>query len=185
MRTPRQLSITLPNDMADAIRQRVASGAYASESEVVRDGLRTLFARDRAIEAWVHTEVVGAYDALVADPTAAVGVDEVRARLSARHSQQQDAPSGERVAVNVPKRRDVSSHEAMARLFAFLQAVDVDCQRDPSATAITYGENAEGAEGEFILSLIQIFDARLTAVPTAEEKLEAEQRRNSMKNESE
>ncbi|MGP5072924.1 hypothetical protein ACTXOR_04470 [Arthrobacter rhombi] len=85
-----------------------------------------------------------------------------------------DDPAAEKITVSVPKRRDVSAHEAMARLFAFLQAVDVDCQRDPSGTAITYGEDAEGAEGEFILSLIEIFDARLTTVPTAEEKLEAE-----------
>lgn len=89
MRTTRQLSITLPNEMADALREQVVSGAYASESEVIRDGLRTLFARDQALEAWLHTEVVGAYDALVADPAAVVSVDEVRARLSAKYSKQQ------------------------------------------------------------------------------------------------
>ena len=46
MRTTRQLSITLPNDMADALRERVSRGEYASESEAVREGLRALFARD-------------------------------------------------------------------------------------------------------------------------------------------
>ena len=35
MRTTRQLSITLPNDMADGLRERVRSGEYASESEVM------------------------------------------------------------------------------------------------------------------------------------------------------
>ena len=45
MRTTRQLSITLPNDMADALRNRVSVGDYASESEVIREGLRALFAR--------------------------------------------------------------------------------------------------------------------------------------------
>ncbi|MEO7121840.1 MAG: type II toxin-antitoxin system ParD family antitoxin [Lacisediminihabitans sp.] len=89
MRTTRQLSITLPNEMADALRKRVDSGAYASESEVIRDGLRTLFARDQALESWLHTEVVTAYDALKADPTAGVSVDEVRSRLSAKYSKQQ------------------------------------------------------------------------------------------------
>src|SRR5829696_1838128 len=54
MRTTRQLSITLPIDMADALRERVRSGEYASESEVVRDGLRALFARDQAVEAWLR-----------------------------------------------------------------------------------------------------------------------------------
>ncbi|MDR2253003.1 MAG: ribbon-helix-helix domain-containing protein, partial [Bifidobacteriaceae bacterium] len=68
MRTTRQLSITLPIEMADALRERVRSGAYASESEVVRDGLRTLLSRDRALESWLRQEVAAAYDALAADP---------------------------------------------------------------------------------------------------------------------
>lgn len=88
MRTTRQLSITLPNEMADALRERVDSGAYASESEVIRDGLRTLFARDQAVESWLRTEVVTAYDALVADPAATVSTADVRARLSAKHVEQ-------------------------------------------------------------------------------------------------
>ncbi len=72
MRTTTQLSITLPNSMAEALKERVASGAYASESEVVRDGLRALFAREEAIEAWLRTEVAASYDELRADPTRAI-----------------------------------------------------------------------------------------------------------------
>lgn len=86
MRTTRQLSITLPNDMADAIRERVASGQYASESEVIRDGLRALFARDQAVETWLRQEVASAYDALIADPNDVASADEVRAHLAAKHS---------------------------------------------------------------------------------------------------
>src|SRR5680860_657058 len=63
MRTTRQLSITLPNEMADALRERVQSGEYASESEVIRDGLRALWARDQAVEAWLQGEVAASYDA--------------------------------------------------------------------------------------------------------------------------
>ena len=40
--------------MAKTIRAKVASGEYASESEVIRDGLRALMARDRAMESWVR-----------------------------------------------------------------------------------------------------------------------------------
>ncbi len=86
MRTTRQLSITLPNDMADALRERVRSGDYASESEVVRDGLRTLFARDRAIELWLLEEVAVTYDALAENPDDVVSAADVRARLAAKHS---------------------------------------------------------------------------------------------------
>ena len=85
MRTTKQLSITLPTEMADAIRAKVATGEYATESEVIRDGLRVLMARDRAVENWLLEQVVPAYDALKADPSRAVSVEQVRARLAAEH----------------------------------------------------------------------------------------------------
>ena len=50
MRSTQQFSITLPNEMAEAVRAKVAGGEYAIESEVIREGLRALLARDRAIE---------------------------------------------------------------------------------------------------------------------------------------
>ena len=78
MRTTRQLSITLPNDMADVVKAKVKTGQYASESEVIRDGLRALLARDRAVESWLHNQVGPAYDALKADPSRAVTADQVR-----------------------------------------------------------------------------------------------------------
>lgn len=85
MRTTQQFSITLPNEMADVVKTKVASGEYATESEVIRDGLRALMARDRAMEQWLRDQVGPAYDALAADPARAVGVDQVRARLAAEH----------------------------------------------------------------------------------------------------
>ena len=85
MRTTQQLSITLPNEMAEAVKSKVAAGEYATESEVIRDGLRTLLARDRAVESWLHEQVGPAYDALKADPSRAVTVDRVKARLAAEH----------------------------------------------------------------------------------------------------
>lgn len=90
MRTTQQFSITLPNEMANIIKTKVADGEYASESEVIRDGLRALMARDRAVENWLHQEVGPAFDALKANPESAIPVDQVRARLAARH-QKSDA----------------------------------------------------------------------------------------------
>jgi putative addiction module CopG family antidote len=87
MRSTRQLSVTLPNEMADLVREKVASGEYASESEVIRDGLRALQARDRAVEHWLRTEVVPAYDAIKADPARAIPIDEVRKTLARAHKQ--------------------------------------------------------------------------------------------------
>lgn len=85
MRSTQQFSITLPHDMAEAVRAKVAGGHYASESEVIRDGLRVLLARDRAVEDWLRKDVAAAYDRLKADPSRAVAVDAVKARLAAAH----------------------------------------------------------------------------------------------------
>ncbi len=85
MRTTQQFSITLPKEMADIVKTKVAAGEYATESEVIRDGLRVLMARDRAMENWLSQSVGPAYDALKASPARAVPLAKVRARLAAEH----------------------------------------------------------------------------------------------------
>lgn len=85
MRTTQQFSITLPTEMAEAVKAKVASGEYATESEVIRDGLRTLFARDKAMEMWLRSGIAPAYDALIADPASAVSLDQFRGLLAAAH----------------------------------------------------------------------------------------------------
>lgn len=85
MRSTQQLSITLPNEMAELVRAKVATGEYATESEVIRDGLRTLLARDRAVEEWLRGTVAPAYDALRADPSRGVSPAHVRSALSKAH----------------------------------------------------------------------------------------------------
>lgn len=85
MRTTQQLSITLPIEMAAIVKAKVEAGEYATESEVIRDGLRALIARDRAVESWLHGQVGPAYDALRSDPSRAISIDQVKARLQAEH----------------------------------------------------------------------------------------------------
>ena len=85
MRTTQQLSITLPIEMADAIKAKVSSGEYATDSEVIRDGLRALLARDRAVDVWLRDQVAPAYDALQADPSRAVSARRIRGRLAKEH----------------------------------------------------------------------------------------------------
>ncbi|WP_298217741.1 hypothetical protein [Halothiobacillus sp.] len=53
---------------------------------MIRDGLRALMARDRAVENWLSTMVAPAYDLLQADPTRAVSADQMRARLAAEYA---------------------------------------------------------------------------------------------------
>lgn len=81
MRTTQQMSITLPNEMADFVRDKVARGDYASDSEVLRDALRVLRERDRAVEAWLRDQVVPVAQALRDDPGRALSADQLRAEL--------------------------------------------------------------------------------------------------------
>ena len=82
MRTTQQFSITLPNEMADFAKAKVAAGEYATESEVIRDGLRTLLARDRAMEAWLREQVVPVAQALKADPGRTLSVAQAHEQLA-------------------------------------------------------------------------------------------------------
>lgn len=83
MRSTQQLSVTLPLEMAAQVKARVASGEYASESEVIRDGLRALQAREKAIDNWLREDIAPVYDAMNADPSRARSFAEVKAALDA------------------------------------------------------------------------------------------------------
>ena len=83
MRTTQQMSITLPLEMAQIVKEKVASGSYASESEVIREGIRALQERDAAVERWLRQEVGPTYDAHKANPDKASPLAEVQARLDA------------------------------------------------------------------------------------------------------
>jgi len=85
MRSTSALSITLPHDMAAMVKAKVSSGEYATESEVIRDGLRTLQARDKAVEAWLHGEVARSYDEYAANPSATIPAGKIMTRLRGSH----------------------------------------------------------------------------------------------------
>jgi len=74
-------TVSLPSEQSRYIDQLVDSGTYASASEVVRAGLRALEERDSAVERWLRTEVVQAYDELDANPGSAVPAEEVFTEL--------------------------------------------------------------------------------------------------------
>ena len=86
MSETRDLTVSLPAEMARLVREKVASGDYVSESDVVREGLELLLGDDPAFEAWLRTEAAAAYDAHVADPSRALSIDEVRRNLAALRS---------------------------------------------------------------------------------------------------
>lgn len=81
MRNTTPISVTLPHEMAALIKAKVASGEYATESEVVRDGLRALQARDAAIESWLRGEVARSYDEFAKNPKSGIPADVMMEQL--------------------------------------------------------------------------------------------------------
>lgn len=86
MPAPEKRTFSLPVEHAAFIDEKVASGDYASASEVVRAGLRALKERDDAVERWLREDVAATYDAIQADPTRGVPVREAFAILRSRRT---------------------------------------------------------------------------------------------------
>jgi len=86
MRTTQQFSITLPHEMADLVERKIKSGAYASVSEVMRDGVRALMERDASVERWLREEVVAGHAEYLADPSKAAPAEEVLGRIKGRRA---------------------------------------------------------------------------------------------------
>jgi putative addiction module CopG family antidote len=84
MRTTQQFSITLPIDMAELVERKIESGAYATVSEVRRDGMRALMERDAAAERWLRDEVIAGHAEYMADPSKGVPASEILARIKDR-----------------------------------------------------------------------------------------------------
>jgi antitoxin ParD1/3/4 len=81
MQSAEKLSITLPTEMANFIRQKVDSGLYSSNSEIIREAVRALMERERRLE-WLDTAIARG----VADAEAGQvqDIDEVRTELRGR-----------------------------------------------------------------------------------------------------
>ena len=77
-------TVSLPAEHAKFIDAKVASGAYASTSEVVRAGLRALQERDEAVERWLRDEVAPTYDRIKADPKRGLPAKKVFEELRTR-----------------------------------------------------------------------------------------------------
>ncbi len=80
----RSLTITLSDELAQAVAAKVASGQFDSESAVVREGLETLLADDGATELWLRDEVVASCTEMAAEPSVGIPVDDVLSRIERR-----------------------------------------------------------------------------------------------------
>jgi antitoxin ParD1/3/4 len=81
MQSAEKLSITLPPEMASFIRQKVNSGLYSSNSEIIREALRSMMDRDRRLERLDTAIAQGVADA---EAGRVQDIDDVRAELRGR-----------------------------------------------------------------------------------------------------
>jgi antitoxin ParD1/3/4 len=81
MQSAEKLSITLPPEMASFIRQKVNSGLYGSNSEIIREALRSMMDRDRRLERLDSAIAQGVADA---EAGRVQDIDDVRAELRGR-----------------------------------------------------------------------------------------------------
>ena len=78
-----ELRIRLPTELAQMVREQVAAGAYASNSQVVEDALRMW--RDRAGERETRLKDIRAKIDRAAENPERVSADQVRAHFDGLH----------------------------------------------------------------------------------------------------
>ena len=75
--------------MAEAVEGKIKSGAYASVSEVMRDGVRALFDREAAVEKWLREEVVAGHQEYLSDPSKGIPAEAILDRIKTRRAARQ------------------------------------------------------------------------------------------------
>ena len=78
MQAAEKLSITLPAEMVRVIRDKVSTGAYSSNSELIREALRGWMERERRLELLDRAIAQGIADA---EAGRTQELDEVRAEI--------------------------------------------------------------------------------------------------------
>jgi antitoxin ParD1/3/4 len=89
MQNAEKLSITLPHDMACAIRAKVSAGGYGSNSEVIREALRAWMEQERRLQTLDTAIARGLADA---EAGRVQDIDDARAKLLA-HFESPAAPA--------------------------------------------------------------------------------------------
>ena len=87
-----QIRVTLTDEAAiEFIRGKVRSGEYASESDVVHEGLMALKQESEEREHWEREVLIPAHDRLMANPSSAIPIEQVERNLEARRRQRLQA----------------------------------------------------------------------------------------------
>ena len=85
------LNITLSEEAAEFVRNRVSSGEYASESDVINEGLETLKAEVDERKRWEQEVVIPSYERFMANPSSAIPLEKVMQNLEAKRRERRKA----------------------------------------------------------------------------------------------
>lgn len=91
-----KISIALPPEMVAQLRQAVATGEYASSSEVVRDALRA-WKNKRDLEQQGVAELHRLVQEAINDDSPGLDADEVMGRLQRKYRALANAARGEKI----------------------------------------------------------------------------------------
>lgn len=92
MTTAEKISIALPPEMVAIVRNAVATGEYASSSEVIRDALRD-WTHKRNLRQQGVAELRKLWQEALQDKTPGIGADDVLERLERKYQAITDAAS--------------------------------------------------------------------------------------------
>jgi antitoxin ParD1/3/4 len=85
-------TITLTPELIQSLRDRVATGEYVSEADLIQEALSALDSSKEpllggpAFEEWLRTETAAAYDEMEKDPTQTITLEEVQQALSVEYA---------------------------------------------------------------------------------------------------
>ena len=85
-----KLSVSLPPEMVNAIKERVQSGSFASTSEVLRTAVRHWLKDEEEHEAWL-AEVRARIDASINDPRPPITDQEMQAYIDQLYREHQNS----------------------------------------------------------------------------------------------
>ncbi len=86
-----QFNITLSDAAAEFVRDKVASGEYDSESDVISEGIEALKAEADERSRWEREVVVPSYERYLANPSSAIPLEKVVQNLEARRRERRKA----------------------------------------------------------------------------------------------
>jgi len=77
------LQVSLSEQSLEYVQQKVASGEYASESDVIDEGLMALKEESEERERWEREVLLPAHGRLMASPSSAIPIEQVEQNLEA------------------------------------------------------------------------------------------------------